>query len=178
MNTLLTQRDPAPISTQEEFYELRSEIAQLTHTLHGYSVDMQLLEEKVSNLSMKKRELLSESSEQMQQKIDQLESVVANLKINLEQSKKQHQFLTDGQLQRLSSLENKVSQHETSLHMIKDVKHMLGTLKENSQTYVVSNGDTLEGISRKFGVKITDLKTANQLISDQIQVGQTLKIPL
>ena len=44
-------------------------------------------------------------------------------------------------------------------------------------TYVVQNGDTLYGISKQFGVSVEDIKTANNLTSNIISVGQTLKIP-
>lgn len=44
-------------------------------------------------------------------------------------------------------------------------------------TYVVQNGDTLYGISKQFGVSIEDIKTTNNLTSNIISVGQTLKIP-
>jgi LysM repeat protein len=55
---------------------------------------------------------------------------------------------------------------------------MMGQIKSNIQSYRVESGDTLEGISRKFGLKIHDIKSINRLETDQIQVGQTLKIPL
>lgn len=44
-------------------------------------------------------------------------------------------------------------------------------------TYVVQNGDTLYGISKQFGVSVDEIKTANNLTSNIISVGQTLKIP-
>ncbi|MGN0973694.1 MAG: LysM peptidoglycan-binding domain-containing protein [Bacilli bacterium] len=44
-------------------------------------------------------------------------------------------------------------------------------------TYVVQNGDTLYGISKQFGVSVDDIKNANNLTSNIISVGQTLKIP-
>jgi LysM repeat protein len=168
------------LSTLESLHELRAELAQLSHVVHGQNVDIQLLEEKVSHLSLKKRELLTETIETLQQKVDLLESTLASTRMHVEQSKKQSQHVVDTQLQRLMVLENKVAQHDTSLHIIKDVKQMLGNMQSPSknQNYRVEIGDTLEGISRRFGLKIADLKQANRLETDQIQVGQTLKIPL
>jgi LysM repeat protein len=166
------------VSTLESLHELRSEVAGLSHLLHGHSVDLQLIEEKISHLSLKKRELLSENLESIQQKVDQIESVLATMRMNVEQTKKQHQLVVDAQLQRLVSLENKVSSHDSSLHIVKDLKTMMGQIKSNIQSYRVESGDTLEGISRKFGLKIHDIKSINRLETDQIQVGQTLKIPL
>ncbi len=43
--------------------------------------------------------------------------------------------------------------------------------------YEVQAGDALEKIARKFGVKVADLKAANNMTSDKIRVGQKLAIP-
>lgn len=44
-------------------------------------------------------------------------------------------------------------------------------------TYVVKSGDTLSRIAREHGITISALKTANNLSSDLINLGQSLKIP-
>lgn len=98
--------------------------------------------------------------------------------MNLEQSKKQQQQIFDTQLQRLATVENRVTQHDASMMIIKDLKSMVNQLKPQMQVYRVEGGDTLEAIARKFGVRVSDIKSANQLDKDQIQVGQSLKIPL
>lgn len=179
VSTMMARHDEeASVSTIESLHDLRSEVAHLSHIVHGYNVDLQLLEEKVATLSLKKRELVNETVDQMREKVDQMESVLANVRVHLEQAKRQQQTLSEGQLQRIASLENKVSKHESSLHIINDLKGMLQQMKAPDQTYTVSSGDTLEGISKRFGVKVQTLKSFNKLTSDQIQVGQNLKIPL
>lgn len=175
---MVRQQEDVSTSTLESLHELRAEVAQLTHLLHGHSVDLQLIEEKISNLSLKKRELLTGNLEILQQKVDQLESVLATTRMNLEQSKKQQQQIFDTQLQRLATVENRVTQHDASMMIIKDLKSMVNQLKPQMQVYRVEGGDTLEAIARKFGVRVSDIKSANQLDKDQIQVGQSLKIPL
>lgn len=45
------------------------------------------------------------------------------------------------------------------------------------QIYTVQSGDTLYGISKQFGVSVEDIKKANNLTSNTISKGQTLKIP-
>lgn len=45
------------------------------------------------------------------------------------------------------------------------------------QTYIVSKGDTLYGISKQFDVPVETLKRVNNLTSNTITVGQTLQIP-
>jgi LysM repeat protein len=45
------------------------------------------------------------------------------------------------------------------------------------QVYTVVGGDTLIGISRKFGVTVEAIKAANNLKSDRLDIGQQLVIP-
>lgn len=44
------------------------------------------------------------------------------------------------------------------------------------QTYNVQSGDTLYSIARKFGLTINELKDKNNLISDELFVGQILEV--
>jgi N-acetylmuramoyl-L-alanine amidase len=44
-------------------------------------------------------------------------------------------------------------------------------------TYTVKRGDTLSGVSERFHVSMGLLKATNNLVSNEIQVGQTLKLP-
>lgn len=44
-------------------------------------------------------------------------------------------------------------------------------------TYVVAAGDNLTRIAKKYGVRVSALKTENRLAGDRINVGQKLKIP-
>jgi LysM repeat protein len=46
------------------------------------------------------------------------------------------------------------------------------------RTYKVKSGDNLGKIGTMFGVTAKQLRTANNLKTDQIKVGQTLKIPM
>lgn len=45
------------------------------------------------------------------------------------------------------------------------------------QTYTVQRGDTLYGISKQFGVPIETIKKTNNLTSNNLMIGQVLKIP-
>jgi len=46
-----------------------------------------------------------------------------------------------------------------------------------SDTYTVQRGDTLWSISKKFNTSVNDLKKVNNLNSNALYVGQTLKVP-
>jgi len=46
----------------------------------------------------------------------------------------------------------------------------------STQTYTVSKGDTLSSIASKHSVQVSELRTWNHLKSDQIQLGQVLRV--
>ena len=51
------------------------------------------------------------------------------------------------------------------------------TVSTNVKYHRIKSGETLSGISRKYGVTITQLKKANNMRSDRINAGKSLKIP-
>ena len=48
----------------------------------------------------------------------------------------------------------------------------------NYITYIVKNGDTLYAIARRYDKTVNEIKNLNNLTSDILQIGQSLKIPL
>lgn len=52
----------------------------------------------------------------------------------------------------------------------------LSRTAQTAKIYEVVKGDTLFGISRKFDVSIDSIRHHNQLLSDQISIGQKIKI--
>lgn len=59
---------------------------------------------------------------------------------------------------------------------LKDPEVIEQPVEVSSQWYEVIKGDTLYGISRKFGVSVDSIRHHNQLISDQVNIGQKLRI--
>lgn len=49
--------------------------------------------------------------------------------------------------------------------------------RTTATTHKVVRGDSLSGLANRYGVKISDIKSANNLKNNNIQIGQTLKIP-
>jgi flagellum-specific peptidoglycan hydrolase FlgJ len=45
-----------------------------------------------------------------------------------------------------------------------------------NKTYTVKQGDTLYGLSKRFGLTVDDLKTLNNLNSNSLQIGQVLVV--
>lgn len=58
-------------------------------------------------------------------------------------------------------------------------EYVEGTYRPQDGTnyYVVKSGDTLWGIARKFNISVNELKTANNLSSNTLSIGQYLTIP-
>jgi stage VI sporulation protein D len=59
----------------------------------------------------------------------------------------------------------------------KQIKNIKKTKKTKCCCYTVKRGDTLDSIAKKFGVSVDELKKVNGLKSDEILMGQRLKIP-
>lgn len=53
----------------------------------------------------------------------------------------------------------------------------VATLSGSASEYIVRRGDTLSGIARHHGIEITQLRAANGMKGDLLQVGQKLQIP-
>jgi N-acetylmuramoyl-L-alanine amidase len=60
--------------------------------------------------------------------------------------------------------------------IILDSNHII-TLRTLMEEYTITKGDTLWGISRKYGVTVDELREENGLTSHIIQVGSIIKIP-
>ena len=54
---------------------------------------------------------------------------------------------------------------------------LLPSATVTADTYTVQKGDTLYGIANKLGTTVSELKSANNLTSDVLSIGQVLKVP-
>ena len=49
-------------------------------------------------------------------------------------------------------------------------------MSSDNNYYIVKSGDTLYSIAKKFNISVDDLKDNNNLTSDILSIGQSLKI--
>jgi len=59
----------------------------------------------------------------------------------------------------------------------KSRKYRKKSKKSKSRYHKVKRGDTLWGLSKRYGRSVSSIKRANGLRSSTIRLGQTLKIP-
>ena len=69
---------------------------------------------------------------------------------------------------------NNLSNNNLSVGQLLNVPSGLST----ANTYVVSSGDTLYSISKKFNISVDKLKEVNDLTSNMLSIGQKLYIPV
>lgn len=76
-------------------------------------------------------------------------------------------------------LKNDIAQEPKSIENQNHDSLELSTLKvKNYGTHIVSKGETLQSISKLYGLTITELKDLNKLSADNILAGQKLKAPI
>jgi LysM repeat protein len=157
------------------FEEMKTEIADLRHALHGTEVELKLLEEKFES-----REMASPKGDvaALQRKIALLEKTIDKMNTELKS-------LTSYAGQTTSSLSHHRDQIQEIDRKISEVSKLRTTLSQMSKTYTeppsentyrVKSGDTLEKIARKYQTTAEALKKTNQLVSDKIFIGQELII--
>lgn len=161
------------------FEEMRTEIADLKHALHGTEVELKLLEER---LESRDAEPAKNDVAALQRKIALLEKTVDKMSGEL------RSLLTYAN-QTTASLSQYREQIQAIDHKLDEVAKLRSTLTQISKNYTtaemapstksyrVKSGDSLEKIARKFHVSVESLKQDNQLSSDKIVVGQELTIP-
>ncbi|KKQ01658.1 MAG: Peptidase M23 family protein [Candidatus Roizmanbacteria bacterium GW2011_GWA2_36_23] len=82
----------------------------------------------------------------------------------------------------IGSFEQRIGNYQAAIVSYNPYESSLSTVisakpRDKIIDYSVSSGDTLESISKKFGISIDTIKWANNLKSDMIKPGQIIKVP-
>lgn len=168
------------------FEEMKTEIADLKHALHGTEVELKLLEEKFDS---REAETVSPKGDvaALQRKIALLEKTIDKMSVDL-------RSLMTYANQTTTSLSLYRDQIQEIDRKLSEVSKLRSTLTQMSKTYsapeapdaektypvktyLVKSGDSLEKIARKLHTTTEALKRENKLTSDKIVVGQELSIP-
>jgi LysM repeat protein len=161
------------------YEEMKTEIADLKHALHGTEVEVKLLEER---LERKETETGKGEVATLQRKIALLEKTIdkmsGDLKSLMTYANQTTASLTEyrDQIQHIDKKLEEVNKLRSTLSQISKTYSSPETPQAFS-AYQVKAGDSLEKIARKFHVLVESLKRENNLSSDKIVIGQELMIP-
>lgn len=159
--------------------DLRMEIADLKHALHGTDVEVKLLEERIESAEESKAHIKTEETTDLKRKLFALEK-------SLDKMNGEIRTLMNTANQTASSLatyRQQLLEIDSKLIEVSKLRSTLSQLSHSSRpqeappTYRVKPGDSLSKIALKYGVTTDSLKRENQLETDTIVVDQLLKIP-
>jgi LysM repeat protein len=152
--------------------DLRMEIADLKHALHGTEVEIKLLEERVESAEGTHTTTSLHETSDLKRKISALEKNIDKLAADI-------RSLTHFSTQTSSTLSVYRDQICTIDNKLDEIAKLRSTLSQLSKpsSYQVKAGDSLEKIARKYQVSVEQLKQENHLSSDRIVIGQELAIP-
>jgi len=161
------------------FEEMKTEIADLKHALHGTEVEVKLLEER---LESRDAEPAKGDVAALQRKIAALEKTIDKMNTELRSLMAYANQTTAS----LTQYRDHIQEIDRKLDEVGKLRSALTQISKtytapeaasSTQGYRVKSGDSLEKIARKFHVAVEALKKENELTSDKIVVGQELTIP-
>lgn len=180
---------------RHELSNHESEIRMFEEKLQNQETMIDQIRQQLANDLQTQKDYTRATSVNLEGKIENLDHSVKGLMTDLRQLKTQAndsvEVLTQykqkfAEFGELIDVQNQhMANLETALRSIMDVLQakeaatQLAAAKatETGKTYKVQSGDTLEKIARAHKVTVQILRDRNQLSSDRIVVGQTLKIP-
>ena len=83
--------------------------------------------------------------------------------------------LTVAELKNLNGLTSDLTSDNLSIGQVLKISN--SSSSNNSNTYTVKAGDSLWNIANKYGITVSELKNLNGLTSDNLSIGQILKVP-
>jgi len=180
--------------------EVRLELADVKHEIHGYQVEIQILEEKIKTLTSSpsgkspskeqssKLDYVSQQVSLLEKKIQLLESTQEKTVSDLHHLTSHANQTSESLLQyktKIQHIEKDLSEHNSRLNEIRKLASTLSSLSsaikeekgKGGKTYQIRPGDTLGKIAHEHHTTIEAIKKINQIENDRIIVGQEIKIP-
>jgi len=138
------------------------------------SGQVDILETNLSDLQQKVRKLESgagnTSDKDLRAEIEALKSSVAELR---RQMARQREEIVQDLTARLSKMQKQMTPPPPPKPTVTTKTIEIGPHKE----YVVQSGDTLSIIAQAFNTNVAKIKEMNSLKSDNLRIGQKLKVP-
>ncbi len=184
----LESRQSSNYYSDSSLEELRQELADVKHELKSVQVDLNLLDERVQKSATAPKNTTELS--QLGLKISTLEKKASQIDFIMEKISADLRSLNTNSTQTLNKihdLEQEIAAHDKKLDEVVKLKGTLTSISKaigqttppvsnDSKTYRVKAGDSLEKIARNQHVSVDALKKLNQLKDDKIIVGQELKV--
>lgn len=172
--------------------EMRSELADLKHSLHAHQTELNLIDEKMRNQS----DSLKGSKQKgqadpllfapLEKRIAQLEKMQEKISADLRSFHNQASVAAEA----LQQVKQQIAQQAERLNEVSKLKDALTALNKTMglrppssseapaipSTYTVRRGDSLKAIANRYHLSVEELKRLNNLQSDRILVGQELKL--
>jgi LysM repeat protein len=154
------------------YEEVRSELADLKHALHGTEVEVKLLEERFENQESYQSTWVSDDVASLQKKLALLEKNLDKLSHDIRSLlafSNQTTTALGAYKDQIVDLDRKVEESARARPVSRSSTPM--------QKYTVKAGDSLVKIATKYHVTLDAIKRENNLTTDKIIVGQNLVIP-
>ena len=169
--------------------DIRAELEDVKHQLHGVSMDVNIIEDKVNNrdeefssfqdqmaagTQVQHRKLRGDFTD-FENRLENFERFRESVQVDFRQLKDNVNELTKA----FAKNQNALNVTEQNVGSIKSaLETIMGAVQKGStMTYKVQSGDSLEKISRKNNTTVQAIKELNGLDGDLIVIGQELRLP-
>lgn len=180
-----------------EMREIRNALEAVSHESQNHEIELGMMDERIKNqedainsvrkqlldTSQINKDLVKASFSSLETKISALDSANKSLIADMGHLKA-HANETVVALnqfkQKLQELDQMMASHSESLDYLQTaLKSLTEVLQgsDQSKSYQIQPGDSLEKLARRFHTSVRAIKELNHLTNDRIVVGQTLQLP-
>lgn len=166
-----------------------TELRAFEQKLESLNTILETLSEQIENTAANQKAFVKGSSSALETKIASLEAITKSLTADLKQlhgHANETSTAFEHLKQKLGEWDQRIQNQNQNIENLQAaLQTMMDALQAkvdvgpnwNGKTYKVKERDTLEKIAKAHGTTIQAIKEINNLSSDKIVVGKTLKIP-